>query len=91
MKTVFLYGIGGAKDQFRVIRWTRVDEPDISITTFKNEAWAMRIRYPNVQRVFAIDDRGGLYQEYRTSIKKNSIESCMIFRDILERQGVEIV
>ena len=90
MKPVFLYGIGGAKDQFRVIRYSRIDENEVSIDMFKYLAMTMKIRYPGIERVFAVDDRPGLYRCYMDTIKKNSIESCVIFRDMLERSGIEI-
>ena len=90
MKQIFLYGIGGADVQYRVIRQTEIPEQDISIRTLKYEATLMRAQYPSVTRVFAVDDRPGLNRDYRTSIKKNTIESCLVFRDILEREGNEI-
>ena len=90
MRTVFLYGIGGANDHFRVIRYVRIDGDEICIETFKYEASVMRMRYPGIKRVFAIDNRPGLRRSYMDTIKKNSIESCVIFRDLLERSGIEI-
>lgn len=90
MKQVFLYGIGGADTQYGVIRYTCIPEEDISINTIKYEASMMRIKYPSVKRVFAIDNRPGLRRDYIVAIKKNSIESCAIFRDILEKEGNEI-
>lgn len=91
MKTIFLYGIGGPIDHYRVIRYTKIDEEDWSILTFKYEADIMRARYPGIKRVFAMDVSRALSRSYMECIKKNSIESCMVFRDILERQGVEII
>lgn len=32
----------------------------------------------------------GLKREFQESIKRNSIESCAIFKDILEREGIKI-
>ena len=90
MKTVFLYGIAGADNHYRCVRYTCIPEQDVSISAIKYEAYAMKDEYPSVERVFAIDNRYGLYRDYMESIKKNSIESCAIFKDILERQGVEI-
>lgn len=90
MKKMFLYGIGGASDNYRCIRYTSIPEEDVSVLTLKYEASHMRGEYPNVQRVFAMDDRPGLAWSYRAAIKKNALESHIIFRDILERQGIEI-
>ncbi len=90
MKSIFLYGIGGAQDQYRVIRYTRIDEPDFSIETLMYEASMMRMRYPSIEHVYAVDNRHGLGRTYLECVKKNSIESCAIFRDLIERQGLEI-
>lgn len=90
MKRIYLYGIGGPNDGYRVIRHVCIDQEDVSIMTFKYEAANMRLRYPGVQRVFAMDDSHGLYRSYMESIRKNSIESRMVFLDLLERQGIEI-
>lgn len=90
MKSIFLYGIGGARDQYRVIRYTRIDEWDFSINTLMYEASIMRINYPSVEHVYAVDNRYGLGRTYLESVKKNSIESCAVFKDLIQRQGLEI-
>lgn len=90
MRSIFLYGIGGARDQYRVIRYTRIDEQDFSINTLMYEASIMRINYPSVEHVYAVDNRYGLGKTYLESVKKNSIESCAIFKDLIQRQGLEI-
>lgn len=90
MKSIFLYGIGGARDQYRVIRYTRIDEPDFSINTLMYEASIMRINYPSIEHVYAVDNRYGLGRTYLESVKKNSIESCAVFKDLIQRTGIEI-
>lgn len=90
MKSIFLYGIGGARDQYRVIRYTRIDEQDFSINTLMYEASIMRINYPSVEHVYAVDNRYGLGRTYLESVKKNSIESCAVFKDLIQRTGIEI-
>lgn len=90
MKSIFLYGIGGARDQYRVIRYTRIDEPDFSINTLMYEASIMQINYPSIEHVYAVDNRYGLGRTYLESVKKNSIESCAVFKDLIQRTGIEI-
>lgn len=90
MRSIFLYGIGGARDQYRVIRYTRIDEPDFSINTLLYETSMMKMRYPSIEHVYAVDNRYGLGKTYLESVKKNSIESCAIFKDLIQRQGLEI-
>lgn len=90
MKSIFLYGIGGARDQYRVIRYTRIDEQDFSINTLMYEASIMRINYPSIEHVYAVDNRYGLGRTYLESVKKNSIGSCAVFKDLIQRTGIEI-
>ena len=50
----------------------------------------MRMKYPNIERVFAIDNGRGLARDYANALKTNTIESHAIFKDILEREGLEL-
>ena len=90
MNRIYLYGIAGANDKYAVIRYQAVDVEHRPIDAIKNESDIMRMDYPSVKQVFAIDARGGLANDYRRAIKQNSIEGFIIFKDILERMGIEI-
>ena len=90
MNRIYLYGIAGANDNYAIIRYQAVDVEHRPIDAIKIEAEIMRMDYPSVKQVFAIDARGGLANDYRRAIKSNSIEGFIIFKDILERTGIEI-
>ena len=90
MNRIYLYGIAGTRDKYAVIRYQAVDVDNRPIDAIKMEADIMRMDYPSVKKIFAIDARGGLANDYRRAIKSNSIESYIIFKDILERKGIEI-
>ena len=96
MTTVYLYGLGGADQMYRVIRYSAVEIDNLVgtnygvIRTLKYEATMMRMKYPNIERVFAIDNGRGLARDYANTWKKNTIESHAIFKDILEREGLEL-
>ena len=90
MNRIYLYGIAGASDKYAVVRYAYVDVDSRPIDAIKMEADIMRIDYPSVKKIFAIDARGGLANDYRRAIKSNTIESYIIFKDILERKGIEI-
>ena len=96
MTTVFLYGLAGADQSYRVIRYTPVEIDSLVgtafgiIRTLKYEATMMRMQYPNIKRVFAIDNSRGLARDYKDAWMKNTIESHAIFKDILEREGIEL-
>ena len=90
MNRIYLYGIAGASDKYAVVRYQAVDVEHRPIDAIKMESDIMRMDYPSVKQVFAIDARGGLANDYRRAIKQNSIEGFIIFKDILERMGIEI-
>ena len=90
MNRIYLYGIAGASDKYAVVRYQAVDVEHRPIDAIKIESDIMRMDYPSVKQVFAIDARGGLANDYRRAIKQNSIEGFIIFKDILERTGIEI-
>lgn len=90
MKTIFLYGIAGADKKYRVLRYACIEEPHFSINNIRYAAQLMRIRNPSIEHVYALDNRYGLRRDYMESIKKNTIESCAIFKDILERDGWKV-
>ena len=96
MNTVYLYGLGGADQMYRVIRYSAVEIDNLVgtnygvIRTLKYEATMMRMKYPNIERVFVIDNGRGLARDYANALKTNTIESHAIFKDILEREGLEL-
>lgn len=90
MKPIYLYGISGAQDSYRVVRYQVIEEEYISIGYMKHVAALMKIKYPSIQHVYAMDQRYGLRRDYMDACKNNSIESWFIFKDILESEGLRI-
>ena len=90
MKQLYLYGIGGPEDEFRVIRYREIDQTDLSALTLRYEATDMLMHYRSIRRFFVIDNRPGLARLCAQSIKTRDVEKALIFLDILEKQGLEI-
>ena len=57
----------------------------------KYEAARLRMDYPNIGHVYAVDASSSLYRSYMEAIRKDSMEVCISFRDMLMRQGVEVI
>ena len=91
MKRIILYGISNAHNQYKVVRYHRIEEADISIWSIRYWANMLRLENPSIEHVYAVDNRFGLRREYSESIKRNSIESCAIFKDTLEREGLKVI
>lgn len=91
MKRIYLYGIAGAADHYKVVRYSCVDGDGMTIMSLKYEAAMLRMDYPNIVRVYAVDVSPSLYRSYMETIRKDSMEVCVSFRDMLMRQGVEVI
>lgn len=91
MKRIYLYGIAGAADHYKVVRYSCVDGDGMTIMPLKYEAAMLRMDYPNIVRVYAVDASPSLYRSYMETIRKDSMEVCVSFRDMLMRQGVEVI
>lgn len=92
MKTFYLYGIAGASDAYRVLRYEAIeDDGDLRLDDIWYEATCMKARNPSIESVYAIGQRRGLARDYRDAWTRNTTESFAIFRDILEREGHKII
>lgn len=88
MNQVILYGLSGAETQYRVLKYYCMYEENLSISNLKRCAALMVMQNPGIEHIYAVDNRYGLKREYIQSYKTNSIESCAIFKDTLEREGL---
>lgn len=86
---VVIYGIGKAEDNYAVLRYWRMFQEDVSIREIDRSVKYMRADCPGVERVFVIDNYHGLRRDYLETKRMNSYAGWIMFRDILERQGVE--
>lgn len=90
-RQILLYGIGGVDKMYGVLNYFCIFDDDISIRTIQIESKRLKAKNPSVVAVYAIDNRRGLRKDYQESIRLHSIESHMIFKDILEREGMRII
>ena len=88
MKKVYLYGLAGADDNYSVVRYLRIEDEAISIRNIVFQATWLKCTNPTIEHIYAIDDRYGLLYDYRDAIKKNSMEGFIIFKSILEKEGL---
>lgn len=91
MRQIILYGVSGASRSYTVLNYFCIYEEFISINAILRQARGLRIKNPDVEHVYAIDNRYGLRRDYIESMKENSIESHYIFKDILEREGILVI
>ena len=91
MAQIILYGIAGASDQYRPIRYKVIDIMDYETWYAKYEAKMMVAENPTIERVYQMDNRHGLKREFTLAFKRPSIENCAIFKDTLEREGIKLI
>lgn len=91
-KQIILYGVGGPEVQYCTIRYWVICSRDLSVRELKECAMRMKVEYPSIKRVFAVNNRYGLRKDYIESIKDrhNSMESRLAFLDMIEREGMEV-
>lgn len=86
---VVLYGVGGVDTGYAVIRYHIIDGRDVSVDAIDREAGFLRADNPGVKQVFVIDNRYQLRNDYREAVRTSHYSGWIVFKDILERQGVE--
>ena len=62
MKRIYLYGIAGVADHYKVVRYSCVDSEGMTIMALKYEAARLRMDYPNIGHVYAVDASQSLYR-----------------------------
>lgn len=91
MKEMFLYGLAGAADQYRTVRYESVDRETFSVTNVTGLACLMQYKYLTIEHVYLLDNRKGLGYEVMRTMKTNTIEGNVIFKDLLEREALRII
>ena len=90
MNNIILYGIGDARYQYRVLRYFAIYDYRADTSEVKRIARMMQVINPSIEHVYMITNRHCLKREFMESTKRNSIESCAVFKDTLEREGIKI-
>lgn len=88
MNNIVLYGIGGASDSYRIFRYWRFTEEQVSIKEIVYQACVMVGSCPSIRQVYVIDNSGELFRDYKRVLKYPSIENNVIFKSVLENRGL---
>lgn len=89
MKNIILYGLSGVKDNYRVVAYHILYEHDI-VDVIRDISYCVRRMKlnPSVNTIYVMDQRRGLKRDYMDAVKANSLESWILFKDILEREAI---
>ncbi len=91
MKEIFLYGLAGAADQYRIVRYEPVDREMVSVSNITGLACLIKYKNPTIEHVYLVDNRRGLGYEVMHTMKRNTIEDNVAFKDMCERNGLLII
>ena len=89
---IFLYGLAGARDSYRVVRYSKISNyRNFPIRIIKEEARKMVEEYPLIIEVYAIDNCYEVYQAFRDTAMKFSIDENIAFRSLLENEAIRVI
>lgn len=82
-----MFGLLSSKEMFKPIVVRRIYD-DTTVGNVKKLSLKLVMDYGSVREVYCIPNREGIMDEFHEARRLNSIESCIIFRDILQHEGV---
>ena len=91
MKQVALSGPGDPKDTSSALRYYIMQAEHMDVKGLKGAAEIMCSINPSIERVYDVDNRPHLLDEYSAAHNAKVIEPCMIFRDTLDRDGIVLI
>ena len=90
MNNIILYGLGGASDNYRVLRYWRFMDDNTSIGDIKWQTRMMVDSCPSIEKVYLVNNSSELYWDYKRVRKTPSIENNVIFKHTLEYRGLVV-
>ena len=91
-RRVFIYGIGGADDNYRIVayQYIKTGESYDIIHDCRAVAEWLRYRNPSIKHTYAIGESADLARMYMKARKTNSVEDNVCFKLMLEETGLII-
>ena len=92
-RLIYVYGLAGEEQNYRVIQYTFFDVDltrDITIEMHRQADW-LRGNYSSIEHVYAVNGGRGLKYIYLDAVKRNTIESNVVFKTLLEQRGVLVL
>jgi hypothetical protein len=83
-RRVYLYGFN---EVWRIADTRFLEEDAISITNMLKMVERMMEYKPDIRMVVAVDNRGGLYQDYMKSVRSSDYTDWYEFADLVANEG----
>lgn len=93
MKRVFLYGLAGAEDRYKIVRyvWFECEGVEDIIEHIRREAAWLKFQNPSVEQVYGICESARLANAYKYTKRNDSIEANVTFKLMLETEGIPVI
>lgn len=93
MNRLYLYGIAGADDKYRVVTHVYIDSiaQPIAVRNIVTNATWIKYKYPGVEHVYVIDGSSRLGAIYMDTMRKSTMEKNVEFKHILETEGLLVI
>lgn len=85
---VYLYGLD---DEYYVIRYDYAPNEHVTIGELISRAKCLNLCYPSITCVWAVDNDYDIYLACRDSMKTKLLEDRVIFKIMLEKNGIKII
>lgn len=92
-RRIFIYGIGGANDNYRIVayQYIKTNESYDIVRDCRAVAEWLRYRNPSIKYTYAIGESAELANMYKKARKTNSVEDNVCFKLMLEETGLIIL
>ena len=89
-RQVFLYGLSGAYDEYRVKAHKFIKSDEFSVYTLMYYIDSILEDCPDVETIYMIDNRHGLKRAMELAVHSDKTEDRIIFKTLLENDGVVV-
>lgn len=91
-QTIYVYGLAGAEQQYRVIRYSffNVNKVKHVMEEVRIQADWLRSHDSAIEYVYAVDGGNGLKYMYLDAVKRRSVETNVLFKTLLEQRGIPV-
>ena len=86
-KRVYLYAFDS---MCKIVNYKYLEGDAVSVTNLRRLADWMAEYAPIPEKIYAVDDRPGLYQDFREAMDLRYFAKQLIFADMVSREGIRI-
>lgn len=88
-RRVYLYAFD---ELYNIVDCMFLEGEEITVRNMKRLACWIPERVTSLKvQVYAVDNRPGLYREFRESVKRNDFAAMLAFADTVQREGLRLI